>query len=47
MHRASPQPRSAYRWFREISTQWKDNDVYGHINNAVHYTWFDTTVNAW
>ena len=29
----------------DIQTRWNDNDVYGHINNAVYYTWFDTLVN--
>ncbi len=24
-----------------------DNDVYGHVNNVVYYSWFDTAVNAW
>ncbi|GAA4326034.1 thioesterase family protein [Pigmentiphaga soli] len=47
MQRAAPQPRHAYRWYRVIPTQWRDNDVYGHVNNAVHYTWFDTVVNGW
>jgi acyl-CoA thioester hydrolase len=45
--RRRPEPRSAYAHFRVLSTQWRDNDVYGHINNAVHYAWFDTLVNAW
>ncbi|WP_243788741.1 thioesterase family protein [Saccharopolyspora gloriosae] len=30
-----------------ITTRWADNDVYGHINNVVHYSWFDTAVNGW
>lgn len=30
-----------------ITTRWSDNDVYGHINNVVHYSWFDTAVNGW
>jgi len=41
------QPRSAYPVFRSISTRWMDNDVYGHVNNVVYYSWFDTAVNAW
>ncbi len=45
--RARPLPRSAFRVFREVHPQWRDNDVYGHVNNAVHYTWFDSTVNGW
>jgi len=45
---AKPQalPRSAYRAFRPITTRWMDNDVYGHVNNVVYYSWFDTAVNA-
>jgi acyl-CoA thioester hydrolase len=41
-----PEPRSAYRVFRAISTRWMDNDAYGHVNNVVYYSWFDTVVNA-
>lgn len=41
-----PEPRSAYRVFRSISTRWMDNDAYGHVNNVVYYSWFDTAVNA-
>ena len=39
--------RGAYPVWREIATRWADNDAYGHVNNAVHYSWFDTAVNAW
>jgi acyl-CoA thioester hydrolase len=48
MSDAKPQPeaRSAYRAFRTIGTRWMDNDVYGHVNNVVYYSWFDTVVNA-
>jgi acyl-CoA thioester hydrolase len=41
------EPRSAYRVFRTIGTRWMDNDVYGHVNNVVYYSWFDTAVNAY
>jgi acyl-CoA thioester hydrolase len=41
-----PEPRSAYRAFRTITTRWMDNDAYGHVNNVVYYSWFDTVVNA-
>ena len=41
-----PEPRSAYRAFRAIGTRWMDNDAYGHVNNVVYYSWFDTVVNA-
>jgi acyl-CoA thioester hydrolase len=32
---------------RAISTRWLDNDVYGHINNVVYYSYIDTAVNGW
>ncbi len=38
--------RGDYRAFRTIATRWMDNDAYGHINNTVYYSWFDTAVNA-
>ena len=44
--RPAPQPRSAYPVFRPITSRWSDNDVYGHVNNVVYYSWFDTAVNA-
>ncbi len=43
----TPEPRSAYRAFRAIATRWMDNDAYGHVNNVVYYSWFDTAVNAY
>lgn len=30
-----------------VSTRWTDNDVFGHLNNAVYYELFDTAINAW
>ncbi len=45
--RARPEPRSAYRLFRPIGTRWMDNDVYGHVNNVVYYSYFDTAVNGY
>ena len=47
MPRPVPEPRSAYRFFLPVSTRWLDNDVYGHVNNAVYYSYFDTVVNAY
>jgi acyl-CoA thioester hydrolase len=29
-----------------MPTRWADNDMYGHVNNVVYYSWFDTAVNA-
>jgi acyl-CoA thioester hydrolase len=37
--------RSDFRHFHEITTRWMDNDAYGHVNNVVYYSWFDTVVN--
>lgn len=37
--------RDEYRHFHPIGTRWMDNDVYGHVNNVVYYSWFDTVVN--
>ena len=36
--------RDAYRAFRQITTRWMDNDVYGHVNNVVYYSYFDPAV---
>ena len=41
------EPRSAYRHFLPITTRWMDNDVYGHVNNVVYYSYFDTVVNRY
>jgi len=45
--RPTPGPRTAYRHFRAFETRWKDNDAYGHVNNAVYYSLFDTVVNRY
>ena len=39
--------RGDYRLFRPIPTRWMDNDAYGHVNNVVYYSWFDTAVNTY
>jgi acyl-CoA thioester hydrolase len=44
--RAHPQARDAYARFQRITTRWADNDLYGHVNNVVYYSWFDTAVNG-
>ena len=41
-----PEERAGYKAFRTITTRWMDNDAYGHVNNVVYYSWFDTAVNA-
>ncbi|MCU0867987.1 MAG: acyl-CoA thioesterase [Burkholderiales bacterium] len=47
MQRPVPLARSGFAQFERIATRWADNDVYGHVNNVVHYQWFDTVVNRW
>lgn len=42
----TPDARADYRHFQIIPTRWMDNDVYGHINNVVYYSFFDTAVNG-
>ena len=44
--RPSRSSRADYRLFRPIATRWMDNDVYGHVNNVVYYSYFDTAVNG-
>jgi acyl-CoA thioester hydrolase len=47
MTKPVPRPRSAYLHFLPIPTRWMDNDVYGHVNNVVYYSYFDTVVNEY
>ncbi|WP_284215309.1 MULTISPECIES: acyl-CoA thioesterase [Alphaproteobacteria] len=46
MGRVAAADRSAYGAFRTLTTRWADNDIYGHMNNVVHYSLFDTAVNG-
>jgi acyl-CoA thioester hydrolase len=45
MTRPQPDARPAYARFVPLTTRWMDNDVYGHLNNVVYYSLFDTAVN--
>jgi acyl-CoA thioester hydrolase len=45
--RPAPDRRDSYRHFLRLETRWMDNDVYGHVNNVVYYSWFDTVVNEY
>lgn len=38
---------SDYKHFINIDTRWMDNDLYGHVNNVVYYSYFDTIVNRY
>lgn len=43
-----PRPlRSDYVAFEVMTSRWRDNDVYGHMNNAVFYEYVDACVNGW
>jgi acyl-CoA thioester hydrolase len=39
--------RDNYAHFQTIPTRWKDNDLYGHVNNVEYYSFFDTVINKW
>ncbi|HLI20678.1 MAG TPA: thioesterase family protein [Stellaceae bacterium] len=43
----APPQRADYKHFLTIPTRWMDNDVYGHVNNVVYYSFFDTVVNRY
>jgi acyl-CoA thioester hydrolase len=45
--KVEPARRSDFRTFYPISTRWSDNDVYGHVNNVVFYSWFDSAANRY
>jgi len=47
MSRPQPSARGDYAHFQALSTRWMDNDVYGHVNNVVYYSYFDTAVNQY
>jgi acyl-CoA thioester hydrolase len=32
---------------RCISSRWTDNDIYGHVNNAIYYQYFDSVINQY
>jgi len=42
-----PTRRDEFRVLRTITTRWMDNDHYGHVNNVVYYSYFDTAVNGY
>jgi len=39
--------RDEFPYVLEIQTRWADNDVYGHVNNVVYYSYFDTLINRY
>ena len=45
MSESSSHRRDDLKWFIDLPSRWEDNDAYGHINNVIYYSWFDTAVN--
>ncbi len=44
--REEPLSIGAFPYLHMLTTRWKDVDAYGHVNNVVYYSYFDTAVNA-
>ena len=44
--RSARPTRDEYVAWRTVTTRWRDDDAYGHLNNATYYELFDTAVNA-
>ena len=47
MSRPQAHQRSDYLHFVDLTTRWADNDIYGHVNNVMYYSYFDTTANTY
>ena len=47
MVKHKPSTRDDYIVFSTITTRWFDIDVYGHMNNTIHYQLFDTAVHEY
>ncbi|MDN3922811.1 acyl-CoA thioesterase [Roseateles violae] len=45
--RPQAEGREAFAHFEPLTTRWMDNDIYGHLNNVVYYSLFDTAVNRY
>ena len=46
MSRKKPPNLIDFAHFWQTGTRWDDNDIYGHLNNTVHYKLFDSAVNS-
>jgi acyl-CoA thioester hydrolase len=44
MPRPAPGARADYGFYSTIPTRWMDNDIYGHVNNVVYYSFFDSVI---
>ena len=40
----TPETRDRYFYWLNIPSRWQDGDPYGHVNNVVYYSWFDTVL---
>ena len=47
MAEGASERRRDYPHFHAITTRWMDNDLYGHVNNVVYYSFFDTVINQY
>lgn len=47
MAKEQPPGRGEYGWFTPLTTRWSDNDIYGHVNNVVYYSYFDSIANRY
>ncbi len=47
MTEKTAETRVDYPHFLAIPTRWMDNDIYGHVNNVVYYSYFDTVINEY
>jgi acyl-CoA thioester hydrolase len=47
MSKAVVPNRADYKVFYPMTTRWSDNDIYGHVNNVVYYSYFDTAANRY
>jgi acyl-CoA thioester hydrolase len=47
MTKPAPDTRDCYAYLQAIETRWMDNDAYGHVNNAIYFSWFDTVISRY
>jgi acyl-CoA thioester hydrolase len=47
MAEGASERRADYPHFLAVTTRWMDNDLYGHVNNVVYYSFFDTVINQY
>lgn len=45
--RESLPSKTDFKYFLPITTRWSDNDIFGHVNNVIYYSYFDTIVNQY